>query len=204
MPLSLDYFQGFLFQAGVPEDAFPVDGRSLSREQALRLLPHLVNTEVTLGNFAQRRMAVHLLLEVATGPGPVSREELHARMDRFHRLLVLRPDGYLVLAVTGEAKQRAGEVRLAEEGTLRAGRFEVGPFYAVEGGQLWPVDVGLEVPRGARPLGAYVPDDGVVLPALEGAGLPHHGRGGRQWLDAPGRRARPVGTQERAHVRALA
>jgi hypothetical protein len=124
-----------------------------------------------LGNFAQRRMAAHLLLEVATGPGPVSREELHARMDRFHRLLVLRPDGYLVLAVTGEAKQRAGEVRLDEEGTLRAGRFEVGPFYAVEGGQLWPVDAGLEVPRGARPLGAYVPDDGVVLPALEGAGL---------------------------------
>jgi hypothetical protein len=80
------------------------DGRTLSPEQALRLLPYLLSTEVTLGNFAQRRMAAHLLLEVATGDRSVSRQELHARMDRFLRLVVLRPDGYLALAVTGEAK----------------------------------------------------------------------------------------------------
>jgi restriction endonuclease fold toxin 5 of polymorphic toxin system len=171
VPMSLDYFQGFLAHVGVPADALPMDGRSLSPEQAMQLLPHLLSTEVTLGDFAQRRMAAHLLLEVATGERPVSREELHARMDRFHRLLVLRPDGYLVLAVTGEAKQKVGDVRVAEDGTLRAGRYEVGPFYAVEGGRLWPVVAGLEVPRGALPLGPYVPDDGVVLPAVEGAGL---------------------------------
>jgi hypothetical protein len=171
VPMSLDYFQGFLIQAGVPEEALPVDGRSLSPEQALGLLRHLVSPEVRLGEFARQRMAVHLLLEVATGEGPVRREELHERMDRFHRLLVVRPDGYLVLAVTGEARQKAGEVRWAEDGTLRAGRYEVGPFYAMEGGQLWPVDAGLEVPGGARPLGPYVPDEGVLLPALEGAGL---------------------------------
>jgi len=64
-----------------------------------------------------------------------------------------------------------GEVRLAEDGTLSAGRYEVGPFYAVEDGQLWPVDTGLEVPRGAKPLGPSVPDDGVMLPALDGVGL---------------------------------
>ncbi|MFY0571193.1 Tox-REase-5 domain-containing protein [Archangium lansingense] len=92
-------------------------------------------------------------------------------MDRFHRLRVVRPDGYLVRVVTGEAVQRAGEVWLGKDGTLRAGGYEVGPFYAVAEGQLWPVDTGLEVPRGAKPLGPYVPDDGVVLPALEGAGL---------------------------------
>jgi hypothetical protein len=171
VPMSLDYFQGFLAHVGVPSEVLPVDGRTLTPEGALRLLPHLLDSPVTLGNFAQRRMAAHLLLEVATGAGPVSREALHARMDRFHRLLVLRPDGYLVLAVTGEAQQKVGEVRLAEDGTLRAGRYEVGPFYAMEGGHVWPVDVGLEVPRGALPLGPYVPGDGVLLPALEGAGL---------------------------------
>ncbi|HZH77208.1 MAG TPA: Tox-REase-5 domain-containing protein [Archangium sp.] len=171
VPMSLDYFQGLLTHVGVPAEALPVDGRTLSPEQAVGLLPHLLSTEVRLGDFAQRRMAAHLLLEVATGAGPVRRAELHARMDRFHRLVVLRPDGYLALAVTGEAKQRAGEVRVAEDGTLRAGRYEVGPFYAMEDGQLWPVDEALEVARGAGPLGPYVPDDGVVLPALEGAGL---------------------------------
>ncbi|WP_309894050.1 Tox-REase-5 domain-containing protein [Archangium sp.] len=171
VPMSLDYFQGLLAHVGVPAEALPVDGRTLSPEQAVGLLPHLLSTEVRLGDFAQRRMAAHLLLEVATGAGPVRREELHARMDRFHRLVVLRPDGYLALAVTGEAKQKAGEVRVAEDGALRAGRYEVGPFYAIEDGRLWPVDEALEVARGAGPLGPYVPDDGVVLPALEGAGL---------------------------------
>ncbi|HYO51825.1 Tox-REase-5 domain-containing protein [Archangium sp.] len=171
VPMSVDYFQGLLEEVGVPADALPVEGHTLSPEQAVRLMGHLLEAEVKLGDFARQRMAAHLLLEVATGAGPVTREELHARMDRFHRLRVVRPDGYLVRPVTGEAVQRAGEVRLAEDGTLRAGRYEVGPFYAVEDGRLWPVDTGLEVPRGAKPLGPYVPDEGVVLPALEGAGL---------------------------------
>jgi hypothetical protein len=171
VPISLDYFQGFLTQAGVPSTAVPVDGRTLLPVQAMGLLPHLLSTPVTLGNFGMRRMAAHLLLGVATGGAPVSRDELHARMRRFTRLLVLRPDGYLVRPTTGVAVQKAGEVVLAEDGTLRAGRFEVGPFYAIEGGRLFPVDEGLEVPRGARPSGLYEPDDGVLLPAVEGAAL---------------------------------
>jgi hypothetical protein len=171
VPMSVDYFQGFLSHVGVPTNALPVDGSALWPHQALQLLPHLLSTPVTLGNFAQRRMAAWLLLEVATGERPVSREEMHARMDRFHWLLVLRPDGYLVLAVTGEAKQKVGEVQVAQDGSLRAGRYEVGPFYAIDGRHLWPVDAALEVPGGALPLGAYTPDDGVLLPALEGAAL---------------------------------
>ncbi|HZI07857.1 MAG TPA: Tox-REase-5 domain-containing protein, partial [Archangium sp.] len=171
VPFSLDHFQGLLAQVGVPQEVLPEDERTLSPEQAVRLLGHLLEAEAGLGEFPRQRMAAHLLLEVATGAGPVTREVLHARMDRFHRLRVVRPDGYVVRVVTCEAVQRAGEVRLAEDGTLRAGRYEVGPFYAVEDGQLWPVDTGLEVPRGAKPLGPYVPDDGVVLPALDGVGL---------------------------------
>ena len=171
VPFSLDHFQGLLEQVGVRHEVLPKDGRTLSPEQAVGLLGHLLEAEAGLVEFPRQRMAAHLLLEVATGDGPVTREELHMRMDRFHRLRVVRPDGYVVRVVTGEAVQRAGEVRLAEDGTLRAGRYEVGPFYAVEDGQLWPVDTGLEVPRGAKPLGPYVPDDGVVLPALDGVGL---------------------------------
>ncbi|ATB35398.1 hypothetical protein CYFUS_000811 [Cystobacter fuscus] len=169
--MSLDYFQGFLVQAGVPSTAVPADGRTLLPEQALGLLPHLLSTPVTLGNFGPRRMVAHLLLEVATGGTPVSRDKLHARMRRFSRLLVLRPDGYLVKLTTGGAVQKAGEVALADDGTLRAGQYEVGAFYAVEGGRLFPVDVTLEVPRGARPVGLYEPDDGVMLPVAEGAAL---------------------------------
>jgi hypothetical protein len=170
-PMSLDWFQGFLVEAGVPTSALPEDGRTLSPTQAMELLPHLVATPVTLGNFGPRRMAAHLLLEVATGGVPVSRDELHARMRRFTRLRVVRPDGYLVKPATGVAEQKVGEVALAKDGTLRAGRFEVGPFYAIEGGRLFPVDDTLEVPRGSHPVGRYEPDDGAILPVAEGAML---------------------------------
>ncbi|HYO66284.1 MAG TPA: Tox-REase-5 domain-containing protein [Archangium sp.] len=171
MPLTLDYFQGFLVQAGVPITALPRDGRTLSPQQALELVPHLLATPVTLGNFGLRRMAAHLLLEVATGGEWVTRDELHARMRRFSQLLVLRPDGYLVKATSGVAVQKAGQVVLSEDGTLRAGRFEVGPFYAIDGGRLFPVDEKLEVPKGARPAGIYEPDDNPGLAVAEGAVL---------------------------------
>jgi hypothetical protein len=169
--MALDYFQGFLVQAGVPITAVPRDGYTLSPQQALGLMPHLLSTPVTLGNFGLRRMAAHLLLEVATGGELVTRDELHARMRRFSRLLVLRPDGYLVKATSGVAVQKAGQVVLAEDGTLRAGSFEVGPFYTIDGGRLFPVDEKLEVPRGARPAGIYAPDDNPGLAVAEGAVL---------------------------------
>ncbi|WNG51122.1 hypothetical protein F0U60_48600 [Archangium minus] len=171
VPITLDYFQGFLVRAGVPSAAMPEDGRSLNPQQALELLPYLLATPVTLGNFGPRRMAAHLLLEVATGGLPVSRDELHVRMRRFSLLLVLRPDGYLVRPTTGEAVQKAGAVILAEDGTLRAGRFEVGPFYAINGGRLFPIDEKLEVPHGARPAGIYTPDKNAGLAVAEGAVL---------------------------------
>nr|WP_239577089.1 Tox-REase-5 domain-containing protein [Archangium primigenium] len=131
----------------------------------------MLATPVTLGNFGPRRMAAHLLLGVAQGQAPVSRDELHTRMGRFARLLVLRPDGYLVKPLTGIAVQKAGPPRLAEDGTLRAGAFEVGPFYAIVGGQLFPVDGALDVPSGAHPVGRYAPDDHAGLALAEGAGL---------------------------------
>jgi hypothetical protein len=171
VPMALDYFQGFLAQAGIPSMALPKDGRTLAPQQGLELVPHLLSTPLTLGNFGLRRMAAHLLLEVAAGGEVVTRDELQARMRRFSRLLVLRPDGYLVRATTGVAVQKAGQVVLAEDGTLRAGRFEVGPFYAIEGERLFPVDQGLEVPKGARPAGMYEPDDNPALAVAEGAVL---------------------------------
>ncbi|WNG41334.1 hypothetical protein F0U60_52530 [Archangium minus] len=171
VPMTLDYFQGFLAQAGVPSTALPKDGRTLSPQQAMELVPHLLSTPLTLGNFGLRRMAAHLLLEVAANGEVVTRDEFHARMRRFSRLLVLRPDGYLVRATTGVAVQKAGQVVLAEDGALRAGRFEVGPFYAIEGERLFPVDQRLEVPKGARPAGLYTPDDNPALAVAEGAVL---------------------------------
>ena len=70
VPMSLDYFQGLLVQAGVPSNAMPGDGRTLSPQQALELVPHLLSTPVTLGNFGLRRMAAHLRGAGSSGARP--------------------------------------------------------------------------------------------------------------------------------------
>jgi hypothetical protein len=169
--MSLDWFQGFLVQAGVPPEALPEDGRTLAPEQALGVMPHLLASPVTLGNFGLKRMAAHLLMQVATGGRGVEREELHERMRRFADLLVLRPDGYLVKATSGRALQKVGNVWLDDDGALRVGRFEVGPFYRALGNRLYGVDGNLEVPPNVQAVGVYEPDDGVLLPVAEGAVL---------------------------------
>jgi hypothetical protein len=47
----------------------------------------------------------------------------------------------------------------------------VGPFYAIDGGRLFPVDERLEVTHGAGPAGLYEPDDNAGLAVAEGAVL---------------------------------
>jgi hypothetical protein len=57
---------------------------------------------------------------------------LNERLRKFDGLAVLRPDGYLALAMTGAPLQCAGPVQLVGH-ELQAGDFKVGPFYAPEG-----------------------------------------------------------------------
>nr|WP_246356846.1 Tox-REase-5 domain-containing protein [Pyxidicoccus fallax] len=95
---------------------------------------------------------------------------MHVRMRRYAKTLLLRPDGYLVKATTGEAVQYAGEVQL-RDGTLRAEGFEVGPFYATRGdAYLYRLEDDLGHHPDARVAGRYIPDTGTVGPAVEGVG----------------------------------
>ncbi len=168
--VDVDYFQGLLVRSGVPPSALPKDGRTLTPEDAARLLSWLLAAEVPLRDFGPWRMAAHLLWEVIRGGAPVPRFELHARMRRFHPLLVLRTDGFLVRATTGHAVQHVGEVQLLE-GALRAEGFQVGPFYLPRGKFLYPVDDSLEIHPDAVLAGVYSPEEGTLGPAVEGVGL---------------------------------
>jgi hypothetical protein len=169
--LDMDYFQGLMVRAGVPPHALPEDGHRITPDEALRLLSWLLSADVKMRDFGPWRMASYLLWEVVNGERTVSRQQLHERMRRFAQLLVLRPDGYLVLATTGEALQFVDKVRL-ENGALRAEDFEVGPFYTVVQGRfLYPVDGSLTRHPDARVAGVFSPDKGVLGPAAEGAGM---------------------------------
>jgi hypothetical protein len=168
--MDVDYFQGLLVRAGVPPHALPRNGHRITPDEAMELLSWLLAAEVRLRDFGPWRMAAHLLWEVVHGEATVSRKELYERMRRFSGLLVLRPDGNLVRATTGEAVQFIDTVRL-EEGALRAEGFEVGPFYTPRQGRfLYPVDGSLTVHPDARVAGVYMPEEGVLGPALEGVG----------------------------------
>lgn len=169
--LDVDYFQGLLVRAGVPPQSLPRDERRITPDEALGLLSWLLAADVKMRDFGPWRMASHLLWEVVNGQHTVSRAEMYERMHRFASLLVLRPDGYLVLATTGQALQYVDTVRL-EDGALRAEGFEVGPFYSVVQGRfLYPVDGSLTRHPDARVAGIFTPDDGTLGPAMEGAGL---------------------------------
>lgn len=167
--VDVDYFQGLLVRAGVPPRALPESGRQLTPEDAARLLSWLLEANVPLRDFGPWRMAAHLLWEAALGKAPVSREALYERMRRFHSLLVLRPDGYLVRATTGRAVQHVGQVHFIN-GTLRAEGFQAGPFYMPRSRFLYPVDDSLEIHPDAMLAGVYQPEEGTLGPAAEGMG----------------------------------
>lgn len=168
--MDVDYFQGLLVRAGVPPHALPRDSRRVTPDEAMQLLSWVLAADVRMRDFGPWRMASHLLWEVVHGGTAVSRNALYERMRRFAPLLVLRPDGHLVRATTGEALQHLGTVRL-ENGALRAEGFEVGPFYLpVQNRFLYPVDATLTVHPDARVAGIFMPDDGTLGPVLEGAG----------------------------------
>lgn len=168
--IDVDYFQGLLVRAGVPAGRLPKEGRRLTPEDAFHLLSWVIQAEVPLRDFGPWRMASHLLWQVVVENQQVQRSELHARLRRFQGLLVLRPDGYLVLATTGEAIQHIGTV-LLENGALRAEAFEVGPFYAVRQGMLYRLEQDLSVHPDTVLSGVYAPDTGTLGPAVEGAGM---------------------------------
>jgi hypothetical protein len=68
--------------------------------------------------------------------------DLKWRAERFWFLVLVRPDGYLVAALTGTPLQRMGPLQLVE-GEWRVGRLVVGDFYFSSGGVFYPVNAAL-------------------------------------------------------------
>ncbi|MCP3139257.1 hypothetical protein [Pyxidicoccus xibeiensis] len=124
--LRPDAFAELLPRAGLA--SIPKVSTALTPADAATLFDALLEQPVTTTGFAPRRVLSRLLREVLEGKVAVPRSELLARLKRFESLAVVRPDGYLARALTGETRQRAGEVQW-REGAFRAGPFEVGAFY---------------------------------------------------------------------------
>ncbi|MBN1205922.1 MAG: hypothetical protein JXB05_13480 [Myxococcaceae bacterium] len=138
-----DSFQRLQRAAGLEEGSRLEVGEALETDEAQGMWEALAGTRTTLQSFGPRRALVVVLRQVLGAGEEVPYAEVLKRTRPFEFLVVMRPDGYLVSAVTGRPLQRMGRVEL-REGRLMAGQFEVGAFYWDRGGVFYPVDESLQ------------------------------------------------------------
>ncbi|WP_224248597.1 TIGR02269 family lipoprotein [Hyalangium gracile] len=142
-----DDLQLLLQAASVEEDSRLEVEEELEPDEARALWERLARTRTTLRNFGPRRSLVFLLRQVLSRDEDVPYSELVRRVGAFQSLVVMRPDGYLVSALSGKSIQRMGRLEL-RDGRLMAGNFEVGAFYRDKGGVFYPVDESLNLSGG--------------------------------------------------------
>ncbi len=126
-----DDFGMLLIGAGLSPEDLP-RGEEVTVQEAHRLRLLLSLARNSLRGFGPNLTADYLLAELVTKGEAVSRSELGERLRRFEALAVLRPDGYIVSAMTGTPLECVGPVGV-QNGALRAGDYRLGAFYANEG-----------------------------------------------------------------------
>jgi hypothetical protein len=150
-----DELQVLLRHSGLPESVHLSPGQSLTSAKAQSLWRGLLESPVTLRTFAPRTVLARLVREALATGQPLPYAELLARTERFRRLVVVRPDGYCAVALTGKPIANLGQPSL-HLGELYAQRMRVGAFHFDEGGVFYAVDEALRkqgLPVGERPLG---------------------------------------------------
>ena len=162
-----DPFQVVQEASGLGEEARHPAGAALYLGQARELLGKLARTPVTARSFAPRRVLYWLLREVLEGGERLEYAELKWRTERFWLLVLVRPDGYLVTALTGTPLQRLGSLKL-EGGEWKVGSLTVGDFYFSRLGVFYPVTEALRRAEGP-PLAELGLGRDPVNAALDGA-----------------------------------
>ncbi|HYO71023.1 MAG TPA: hypothetical protein VEU33_33585, partial [Archangium sp.] len=123
----------------------------LQPQQALGLWSWLARAPLSLRTFAPRTALAWLSRHALTQGRPLPASELRPLCERFLSLVVMRPDGYLASASSGQPSWRMGEVVL-RDGALMAGNFAVGRLYLSHGGIFYALDDELRLSSGI-PLG---------------------------------------------------
>ncbi len=131
---NADDFGMLLLNAGIRADVLLSDGDlTVNDAHHLRLLLGLESADGGLARYGPRLVANYMLAEVITSAKTASRSDLNERLRRFESLAVLRPDGYLVQALTGAPLQCAGPMQV-QDGAAKAADFTMGTFYSAKSG----------------------------------------------------------------------
>ncbi len=153
--------------AQVDEGLRLVTNRPLHSQQALALWSWLARAPLALHTFAPRTALAWLLRHSLAQGRQLPASELRPLCERFLALVVMRPDGYLASASTGQPSQRMGEVAL-RDGVFVAGNFVVGRLYLSRGGVLYPLDDEFRLSSDI-PVGELGLEKDLVNTALDGA-----------------------------------
>ncbi|HZI04424.1 MAG TPA: hypothetical protein VEZ71_10395 [Archangium sp.] len=153
--------------AQVDEHLRLASNHSIQPQQALALWSWLARAPLSLRTFAPRTALAWLSRHALSQGRRLPASELRPLCERFLALVVMRPDGYLASASSGQPSQRMGEVAL-RDGALMAGNFVVGRLYLSRGGIFYPLDDELRLSSDI-PLGELGLDKDLVNTALDGA-----------------------------------
>ena len=165
-PAAFARLQGLLTRAGLSVAQQQLPTANLLTADAARISNLLLQAQPSVVGIGPRMVAARLMQDVASGGGHTSIAAVVLRLAAFDPIILLRPDGYIAHAVTGEAIQRAGKTELVN-GELHAGGLVAGTFYYSNGGVFYRADDRLR-PMGP-PIGELGLEHDAVNSALDGA-----------------------------------
>jgi hypothetical protein len=165
-PTAFAQLQALLTRAGLPVDHQQLPTATLLTADATRISNLLLQAQPSLVGIGPRMVATRLMQDVVRGGVPTSIATVIQRLAAFAPIIMLRPDGYICYAASGEAIQRAGKTEFVN-GELHAGGLVAGTLYYSNGGVFYRASDRL-APMGP-PIGELGLEHDAVNSALDGA-----------------------------------
>ncbi len=135
-----------LKRAGLTDAQIGAARAELGPQGARSMLSDLERVTPALGAYGPRMSAIRILREIVAGGATAQLPELAAsRVARLAKLVLMRPDGYLVRADTGAPIQKIPGGARVVDGAIQFGNFAVGPFYYDNTGLLYATNDELQM-----------------------------------------------------------
>jgi|GEM_PF-5914094 len=165
-PAAVAQLQALLTRAGLAANLQQLPAATITVADATRILNLLLRAQPSLVGVGPRMVAARLMQDVAIGGTDTGMSTVAQRIAAFGHIIILRPDGYIAHALSGEAIQRAGRTELVN-GALRAGGLTSGTFYYSNSGVFYQADDNLR--QIGPPIGELALEHDAVNSALDGA-----------------------------------
>lgn len=164
-PAAVAQLQALLVRAGVPASQQQLPTATMTVADATRLLNLILRSSASLMGVGPRMVAARIMQEVVISGSDTGMTAVAQRLAAFRSIIILRPDGYIAHAISGEAIQRAGQTQFVN-GALQAGGLTTGMFYYSNGGVFYRASDSLQ--QEGPPIGELGLEHDAINSALDG------------------------------------